>query len=123
MGSYGTCGCFSFYPGKNLGAYGEGGAVITNNEELYKKIDRYEKLIYEPGKYPPLEPEIAMADAYLQSTKSGCLKRRVGAVVTKNGQIIASGYNSAPVKVSTCIDLQYCYRDVSRRCPSTMSMQ
>ena len=31
-------GCFSFYPGKNLGAYGEGGAVLTNNEEVAKKI-------------------------------------------------------------------------------------
>jgi dTDP-4-amino-4,6-dideoxygalactose transaminase len=32
-GSMGDLACFSFYPGKNLGAYGEGGAVITNNEE------------------------------------------------------------------------------------------
>lgn len=30
--------CFSFYPGKNLGAYGEGGAVVTNNEEIAQKI-------------------------------------------------------------------------------------
>jgi len=37
-GTFGHCGCFSFYPGKNLGAYGEGGAVITNDEELYKKM-------------------------------------------------------------------------------------
>jgi len=37
-GTFGICGCFSFYPGKNLGAYGEGGAVITNDEALYKKI-------------------------------------------------------------------------------------
>ncbi|HOT95768.1 MAG TPA: DegT/DnrJ/EryC1/StrS family aminotransferase [bacterium] len=37
-GTFGICGCFSFYPGKNLGAYGEGGAVITNDEGLYKKI-------------------------------------------------------------------------------------
>ena len=32
VGSIGDLGCFSFYPGKNLGAYGEGGAVTTNNE-------------------------------------------------------------------------------------------
>ncbi len=37
-GSIGDAGCFSFYPGKNLGAYGEAGAVVTNNEELDKTI-------------------------------------------------------------------------------------
>jgi len=38
VGSFGSCGCFSFYPGKNLGAYGEGGAVLTNDESFYKKM-------------------------------------------------------------------------------------
>src|SRR2546425_1239665 len=37
-GSMGTSGCFSVYPGKNLGALGEAGAVITNDEELANKI-------------------------------------------------------------------------------------
>jgi len=37
VGTFGVCGCFSFYPGKNLGAYGEGGAVLTSDEGLYKK--------------------------------------------------------------------------------------
>ncbi|WGV24088.1 DegT/DnrJ/EryC1/StrS family aminotransferase [Halotia branconii] len=33
IGSIGDIGCFSFYPGKNLGAYGEGGMIVTNNPE------------------------------------------------------------------------------------------
>ncbi len=37
-GSIGDLGCFSFYPGKNLGAYGEGGMVTTDNPEFARKI-------------------------------------------------------------------------------------
>jgi dTDP-4-amino-4,6-dideoxygalactose transaminase len=37
-GSFGVAGCFSFYPGKNLGACGEGGAVTTNDADLAQKI-------------------------------------------------------------------------------------
>jgi dTDP-4-amino-4,6-dideoxygalactose transaminase len=39
VGSMGDLACFSFYPGKNLGAYGEGGMVVTSNEE-YARIIR-----------------------------------------------------------------------------------
>ncbi|HEV7744884.1 MAG TPA: DegT/DnrJ/EryC1/StrS family aminotransferase [Pyrinomonadaceae bacterium] len=37
-GSMGDLACFSFYPGKNLGAYGEAGAVVTNNEKYVEII-------------------------------------------------------------------------------------
>ena len=37
-GSVARAGCFSFYPGKNLGAYGEAGAVVTNDENLAAKM-------------------------------------------------------------------------------------
>lgn len=40
-GSMGDAGCFSFYPGKNLGAYGEAGAVTTNKPELAEKMRMY----------------------------------------------------------------------------------
>ena len=38
VGSFGAAGCFSFYPGKNLGAYGDGGAVTTNDAALADKL-------------------------------------------------------------------------------------
>ena len=38
IGGLSDIASFSFYPGKNLGAYGEGGAVTTNNDDLTKKV-------------------------------------------------------------------------------------
>lgn len=38
VGGLGDLGCFSFYPGKNLGAYGEGGAVTTNNDRFAREV-------------------------------------------------------------------------------------
>lgn len=44
VGSIGVIGCFSFYPGKNLGAFGDAGACITNSDVLAKKMKQYASL-------------------------------------------------------------------------------
>jgi dTDP-4-amino-4,6-dideoxygalactose transaminase len=38
VGGIGDIGCFSFYPGKNLGAYGEGGMIVTGNPEFARTV-------------------------------------------------------------------------------------
>ena len=47
-GSIGDFGCFSFFPSKNLGAFGDGGIVTTNSDELYEKL----KIVRVHGSYP-----------------------------------------------------------------------
>ncbi len=41
VGTFGDIGTFSFFPGKNLGGFGDGGAIVTNSKKIYEKCLRY----------------------------------------------------------------------------------
>ena len=44
VGSLGDIACFSLYPGKNLGAYGDAGIITTNNKKLFKYMNKFRNL-------------------------------------------------------------------------------
>jgi dTDP-4-amino-4,6-dideoxygalactose transaminase len=47
-GSFGVAGCFSFYPTKNLGGFGDGGLITTNDDELAEKL----RVLRDHGQHP-----------------------------------------------------------------------
>ncbi len=69
-GSMGAAGCFSFYPGKNLGAFGEGGALVTNDEALANKI----KMIRDHGQAKKYFHDMEGYNGRLDAIQAGVLR-------------------------------------------------
>jgi dTDP-4-amino-4,6-dideoxygalactose transaminase len=69
-GSLGITGCFSFYPGKNLGAYGEGGAVVTQSEEIANKI----RMIRDHGQAKKYYHDMEGYNGRLDAIQAGILR-------------------------------------------------
>jgi dTDP-4-amino-4,6-dideoxygalactose transaminase len=69
-GSMGLIGCFSFYPGKNLGAYGEGGAVVTGNQEMAEKI----RMIRDHGQAKKYYHDLEGYNGRLDAIQAGVLR-------------------------------------------------
>jgi len=70
VGSFGSVGCFSFYPGKNLGAYGEGGAIVTQDEEIASKIS----MIRDHGQAKKYFHDIEGYNGRLDAIQAGVLR-------------------------------------------------
>jgi len=69
-GSMGVVGCFSFYPGKNLGAFGEGGAIITQDEAIAQKI----RMIRDHGQRKKYFHDLEGYNGRLDAIQAGVLR-------------------------------------------------
>jgi dTDP-4-amino-4,6-dideoxygalactose transaminase len=69
VGALGRVGCFSFYPGKNLGAYGEGGAVVTDDSEVARRV----RLLRDHGSERKYRHEIVGYNSRLEGIQGAVL--------------------------------------------------
>jgi len=69
VGSLGDIACFSFYPGKNLGAYGDGGTVVTDNDEFAEKV----RMFANHGRIGKYDHEIEGVNSRLDGLQSAIL--------------------------------------------------
>ena len=73
LGTIGDAGCFSFFPTKTLGAYGDGGAIATNSEDIYKKS----KMIKNHGAEIKYHNEVFGYNSRLDSIQASILNMKL----------------------------------------------
>lgn len=73
IGTFGDCGCFSFFPTKNLGCYGDGGMIITDNLEIAEKI----KILRVHGAKPKYHHLIVGYNSRLDAIQAVCLSLKL----------------------------------------------
>jgi len=74
VGTIGDIGCFSFYPGKNLGAFGDGGAILTNDEQIAHKC----KMITNHGRKEKYNHKFEGRNSRLDGIQAAILSVKLG---------------------------------------------
>jgi len=105
VGGIGDAGCFSFYPSKNLGAYGDGGMIITNDKEIYRTV----RLLRNHGANTDYKHRFIGFNSRLDEIQAAVLRVKLRHVDTYNRRrrdiarlytSILSGVVECPVEVS-----------------------
>lgn len=122
-GSFGDIGCFSFYPSKNMGAFGDAGAITTNDPELARLVKIYRNYGSEKRYYNM----VVGANSRLDEMQAGLLRVKLSHMdeITKEREELAARYDegiSNPLVIkpevregSTCVWHQYVLRVPERR--------
>ena len=89
-GTFGDIGCFSFYPSKNLGAFGDGGAIVTGDEALAREAKIYRNYGSEKRYYN----KVVGMNSRLDELQAGLLNVRLAHMeeITKERQKLAERY-------------------------------
>ena len=109
VGSIGHVGCFSFFPTKNLGCYGDGGMVVTDNPEIAEKVD----ILRRQGCREKYRAEMIGYNSRLDAVQAAILKVKLKYVDQWNEQRrdVAHRYNEllSESKVKTPVEAPYAY--------------
>lgn len=107
-GTWGDIGCFSFYPSKNLGAYGDAGAIVTNDEQIAEDV----KVFRNYGSEKRYFNKVVGTNSRLDEMQAGLLRVKLAHIedITNERRIIAERYQkgihnesiSLPAKNDNC---------------------
>ena len=90
-GTFGSAGCFSFYPTKNLGGFGDGGCILTNDKSIYDKVITFRNY----GSRIKYENELVGANSRLDEIQAALLEVKLSHLDEINNEriMIADNYD------------------------------